>query len=85
MKHRNKQKEEGVLKVVHDDKVQTLLSNLGLLSDFQGGNIKCKFCKEIITLDSINGIFPESNTIKITCNKPTCVLQLTEYLNDYDV
>ena len=85
MKLRNKQNEEGILKVVHDDKVKTLLSNLDMLNDVQEGKIKCNFCKEIITLDSINGIFPESNIIKITCNKPTCVIQLTEYLNDYDV
>ncbi len=77
-----KQKEEGVLKVVHQDKLKTFLKNLEMLDEIVDSKVKCKFCKTIITLDNINGIFPENNTIKISCDKPECVVALTEYLNE---
>jgi hypothetical protein len=77
-----KQREDGVLKVVHQDKLKTFLENLEMLDEINASNVKCKFCKTIITLDNINGIFPESNTVKISCDKPECVVSLTEYLNE---
>ena len=77
-----KQKEEGLVKVIHDDKIKYLLSNLELLTPIMEGKIKCKFCQEVVSLETINSIFPESGTIKVSCNKPECVLVLSEYLNE---
>ncbi|MCB9284139.1 MAG: hypothetical protein H6563_08720 [Lewinellaceae bacterium] len=85
MKRKGIQKEDGVLKVIHDDKIEKLLRNLELLESVQEGKVKCKFCKEPVRLSTINGIFPESNTIKISCDKPECVLLLSEYLNEKNV
>lgn len=85
MNRKGIQKEDGVLKVVHDDKIQKLLNNLELLESVQAGQVKCKFCKEPVQLNTINGIFPESNTVKISCDKPECVLSLSEYLNENNV
>lgn len=82
---RPKQREAGLLNVIHDNKLENLLSNLEILKPIQDGNIKCKFCKEVVSIDVINGIFPESNVVKISCNRTQCVLELSEYLNEKDV
>lgn len=84
-KMKNTKKTEGTLKVIHDDKIKLLLENLGLSLLIEKGEIKCKFCKSVITYDNINSIFPESDTIKITCNTPVCILNLTNYINEKNV
>ena len=82
---KNKKKSEGTLKVIHDDKIKSLLENLGLSTQIEKGEMKCKFCKTVITYDNINSIFPESDTIKISCNTPVCILNLTTYINEKNV
>ncbi len=79
---KNKQKEDGVLRIIHDNKIIALLRNIEILDAIENKSVKCKFCKDVIFLDTINGIFPESNTIKISCNKPECVIELSKYLNE---
>jgi len=80
-----KQKDDSVLNIVHDDNLEELLDNLELLTPIRQEKVKCKFCKNPVKLDTINGIFPESNTIKISCNQPECVIALSEYLNEKNV
>lgn len=68
------------LKVMQEDNLKVLLEKLGLLEDLNNGKIKCKFCKSEVLFDDIYGVFPESGSVKIVCNKPECILQLMEYL-----
>ena len=82
---KNKKNTEGTLKVVHDDKLRSFLDNLGISRQIDNGEVKCKFCKTVINYGNINSIFPESDTIKITCNTPICILQLSTYLNEKNV
>ncbi|HNW97992.1 MAG TPA: hypothetical protein PKK00_06240 [Bacteroidales bacterium] len=70
------------LNVIHDDNLETLLHNLGLLDKIKNGEIKCKFCSDKITIENINGIFPQGGDIKISCDKPKCVKDLSSFLND---
>jgi hypothetical protein len=77
--------DDGVLNVVHDNKLLTLLGNLNLLVPIQEQKVKCKFCKTVITYENLNAIFPESGTIKISCNLPECVIALSNYLNEENV
>lgn len=69
------------LKAISDDKLIDLLKNIGLYQDVMEGKIKCKFCGEYVTLDCISSIFPDSGSIKLACDKPTCIAGLNNYLN----
>lgn len=77
--------DEGKLKVVHDDKLHGLLENLKLSEGIKRGEVKCKFCKIPISFENLGAIFPESNTIKIVCGEPACMLELTNYINEKNV
>lgn len=73
------------LNAVHDNDLITLLKSLNLLDKIKKGEVKCKFTKEIITLDNLHSIFPEEGTIKVVCDTPKAIKFLSEYINEKDV
>lgn len=70
------------LNPVHDDDLIKLLTNLNLLDKIRNGQLKCKFTKEIITIDNLHSIFPEEGTIKLVCDSPEAIKSLSEYINE---
>ena len=82
---KNSRTDKDSLKIVHDEELSSFLGKLEMLSDIKLGKVKCKFCRDIISLENINGIFPEENLIQISCDKPECILSLSIYLNDHNV
>lgn len=66
---------------IHDDDLESFLDSLGLLKSLKKGDLKCKFCNEIITLDSFYSIFPDSGEISIVCKKDQCIHAFLEYRN----
>lgn len=73
------------LNTVHDDDFVQLLENVGLLKNVEGGNVRCKFCGDTVTVDSILTVFPDSGTIHVTCSKPSCAEALQEYLQEKEI
>lgn len=74
-------KDREKIKAISDDKLIILLKNIALYEDVITGKIKCKFCGEIVKIECINAIFPDSGSIKIACDKPICIAGLNNYLN----
>ncbi len=64
------------LRAVYDDDLIPLLKNLGLLTKIERGRVRCKICREAVTLDTVHAMFPESGTIHIVCSKPNCITEL---------
>lgn len=73
------------LNAIHDNDLEKLLENLNLIEKLKQSELKCKFTEEIITLENLHSIFPESGTIKLVCDSPEAIKQLSEYLNEKDV
>ncbi len=71
---RNVDKEK--VHVVHDNDLEDVLAELGLLSDFKKGNLKCKFCGKVITFDNLCSIYPQAGAVKIICDNNQCTKQL---------
>jgi hypothetical protein len=69
------------LQLVHDNELETLLASLGLEEKINESKLKCKFCKEAVTSESIHSIFPEAGSIKVVCDKVECIKALTFFLN----
>lgn len=70
------------LNAVHDDDLEPLLAKLNLLDKVKEGKLKCKFTKEIITIENLHSIFPEEETIKLVCDSPEAIKLLSEYINE---
>lgn len=75
-------KDKEKIKAIHDDKLIELLKNLGLYEDLINSKIKCKFCKEIVTLDNLSAIIPDSGNIGLSCDKPQCLAKMNSFLNE---
>ncbi len=73
------------LNAVHDNDLEVLLIKLNLLEKINRGELKCKFTKEIITLENLHSIFPEEGTIKLVSDSPEAIKLFSEYINDKDL
>ena len=71
------------LNAVHDNDLNKLLNNLGLMEKLYEGRLKCKFSGTIITFENLYSIFPESGDIKLVCDSPEAIKQFTEYINEH--
>ena len=74
--------EDASLQAIEDKKFIDFLKNLELYDDVLAGKKKCKFCKSVLTLESITYIFPEAGSIKMVCDKPDCINKLLDHINE---
>ncbi len=68
---------------MHDEDLNQLLKNLGLIEKLNEGKLKCKFTGKVITFENLYSIFPESGDIKIVCDSPEAIKLFTEYANEH--
>jgi len=68
--------------VVHDNDLENFLNSLGMLRKFQRGEVKCKFCKTRVTVENLHSVFPQSGAIKIVCDNPDCIRELSKLLRE---
>jgi hypothetical protein len=66
------------IRAVFDDDLTGLLERLGVLADFNGGRFKCFHSGDVLTLENLHAVFPESGQVKGVCSKSECVLALVE-------
>ena len=72
--------EKESLKTIHETELENYLRKLNVLDAVQNGLAKCKFCNDVIKLDNLHAIFPESEQVKFVCDKPACIKELNNYL-----
>jgi len=70
------------LDAVHDDDLDEFLESVGELGRVNRGEAKCAFCRDVITRDNLNAIFPDSGMVKYSCTRPVCVMRLFEAVGD---
>ncbi|MCH7811445.1 MAG: hypothetical protein IH958_02345 [Chloroflexi bacterium] len=73
---------EETLAVVHDDDLESTLRNLGVLKNIVDGSMKCPFCADVVAMDTLHSIFPDSGAIKVSCDKPSCVKALYAWMDE---
>jgi len=73
------------IRAVHDQDLEKILDGLGILSKFKRGELKCKFCNNVITFGNLHSIFPQSGSIKLVCDSSNCVRELSMLLNEGEV
>jgi len=70
------------LEAIHENDLEILLNNLGVLADIKAGRKKCKFTGVTITLENLHSIFPEAGDIKYVSDRPEAIKQFSLYLNE---
>ena len=69
------------INAVYENDLDRLLSEVGLLTDFNTRNLKCKFCKGVVTRKNIYSVIKDSDRHKLVCSKAQCVSALMEFLD----
>ena len=80
IKFRDRTLARETIHAIHDQDIEGYLESLGILKKLRRGRILCKFCRDPVTLETLHSLFPQSGDVKVVCEKPSCVLQLTDYL-----
>lgn len=60
------------INVVYEDDIEEFIANLGLLEDFEKGNISCAFCGREITKENLQCILSIEGEIKFCCDDLEC-------------
>jgi len=76
------EKEKIKMNTVLENDIDKILNTFNLKDDFYNKKIKCKFCKEIITMDNIYSFLPESGSINLICDKESCISELLIYIEN---
>ena len=71
---------ETEIDAVHSRDLEKLFGRMGIWNDFKAGKLVCKFCHEGVTENNIYSVLPESGNFSLICDKPICVMALSEYL-----
>ena len=67
------------IKAVYSSDIDVFLAKLEVLEQFNQGKCTCKYCKEVITRNNLYAIIPMPHKkVDMCCNRPDCVLSLSE-------
>lgn len=78
----NENKEQ--INTVHENDLMSVLLKLGLKEKNEKKEVKCKFCKTEISFENTYSFLPESGSVNIICDNPTCITELMKYLSEKD-
>lgn len=73
--------DNSTIKSIHDDDLVEFLKKLKVYDDVVSGKVKCKFTNQIITLENLHSLFPESGAIKFVSDSPEAIKEFSIYLN----
>ena len=64
------------LHAITDDTLEEALTTLNLLIPLMSGELRCVFCEQTLTIDSLGGLFSEAGVAKVFCDSPECLTQI---------
>lgn len=73
------------IQAIHDEDLEKFLDGLGILNKLKHGELKCKFCDNSVTLETLHSLFPQSGSIKVVCDNPGCISGLSELLRKEEI
>jgi len=63
------------LRAVHDDDLVEFLDRVGILEDLKAGRVSCRYCQELLDLESLEAVYPEQGQVRAVCSEPSCLLR----------
>jgi len=61
------------LRAVYEDDLIKFLESIGIKHAIEKGELKCHFCNEVVTIDSLQAIIPLEKDIGVLCSKNACL------------
>ena len=72
----------GRVTAVDDDALGDFLSELGIASAIDRGEMRCQFCENALTRDNLAAVFPYGGHVAGVCAQPDCIRQLMRYRDE---
>jgi len=69
-------REKTKMKMIQEDDLISYLKSLGMYQEILDGEISCKFCKTVITLENLQALFPDNDQISVVCSNIKCISSL---------
>lgn len=66
------------MEALHKNDLNALLESLGMLEEFAGGHVQCKFCQAPLNGSNAGAILTISGHLSFVCNETNCLLKLRE-------
>jgi hypothetical protein len=76
------EQEKKQVNAVHEKDLIGLLERLGIKEKFENNELRCKFCEEVVNIENIYSVLPESESVNLICDKPKCITALMGYLDE---
>lgn len=73
------------IQVVHDNDLETILQELGVLNKFKRRECKCYLCEQQIDFDNLHSFFLLSGDIKFVCESEPCLSKLYKLVRNGDI
>ena len=67
------------VKAVHDQHLERVLANLGILDKLIAGKLNCAVCGCQVDLDNLGTIFPNGEDVGVSCDNDRCVRAITTH------
>ena len=67
-----------IIEAIHEDDIEDLLQNLGLLESLKNAELHCESCDCVITKENIQSIFSHQGLIGFCCENFVCYEKLVE-------
>lgn len=63
------------LHAVHEDDVELIFENIGMLTQLENGELRCHFCGRTITKDNLGTLYKHEGDIRFSCDNLSCYSQ----------
>lgn len=66
------------IKAVHENNLEKVLEELGMLTAVKEGTVVCKFCGKKLTQENIQCLYPKNDEIVFCCDEIKCFQKALE-------
>ena len=66
------------IRALYSDDFSRFMSEAGLLEHFNNGDLCCRYCRQIITIDNLHALIPALESWEMCCTEPKCVVKFAE-------
>jgi len=61
------------LRAVLDDDLIQFLASIGIKDALERGELRCHFCNEVVSFDSLQAVIPLGKHVGVLCSKMDCL------------
>ena len=61
------------LRAIYEDDLIKFLESIGIKSAVRSGDLRCRVCNKVVSIDTLQAVIPMGNKVGIVCSKKKCL------------